>query len=242
MDQRYASAKYKNEISVNEDIHLVEQDEFISEKEQRVIVKFKDKTKKDRFIRKEAKQIKSTDTVSVSDDEYAVILLEENSSAEDFISDTLDSYSKDIEFVQPDYKISMFADDIDPLSEESASAASINMLTGNISLATDIKEPEIESDDSILQNADEVIVAVIDTGIDVNHQAYSERIFVNVNDAQDGEDNDGNGYTDDIYGWDFINDTDQSKILLDSNHGTHVTGLIAGSEIGEGTDTAIKGF
>lgn len=88
----------------------------------------------------------------------------------------------------------------------------------------------------------EVVIAVIDTGIDYQHPDLAENMWVNkVEVPEDGIDNDKNGYIDDIYGWDFYNDdntichykySDRYKRNLaylkdNDNHGTHVAGIIA---------------
>jgi subtilisin family serine protease len=52
----------------------------------------------------------------------------------------------------------------------------------------------------------EVTVAIIDTGVDYTHPELADKMWVNNGEiADDGMDNDGNGYTDDINGWDFYN-------------------------------------
>lgn len=69
-------------------------------------------------------------------------------------------------------------------------------------------------------------VSVIDTGIDFNHPDLQGNIWVNPGEiANDGIDNDGNGYIDDVSGWDFANGDNNPQ---DGNgHGTHVSGTIA---------------
>jgi hypothetical protein len=69
-------------------------------------------------------------------------------------------------------------------------------------------------------------VAVIDTGIDFNHPDLQGNIWVNPGEiANDGIDNDGNGYIDDVRGWNFVTNTNNPQ---DGNgHGTHVAGTIA---------------
>jgi cell wall-associated protease len=52
---------------------------------------------------------------------------------------------------------------------------------------------------------EEVLVAVIDSGVDVNHEDLQGKIWINSEEiANDGIDNDNNGYTDDVFGWNFI--------------------------------------
>ena len=71
-----------------------------------------------------------------------------------------------------------------------------------------------------------VIIAVLDTGIDLNHVDLRGNLWINRGEIpNDGIDNDGNGYIDDYYGWDFYNnDNDPSD---DNGHGTGVAGVIA---------------
>ena len=72
-----------------------------------------------------------------------------------------------------------------------------------------------------------VVVAVVDTGVDYNHEDLTNNIWTNTKEiAGNGIDDDGNGYIDDNYGWNFA---DQNNNTLDDNgHGTHVSGTIAG--------------
>jgi len=69
-----------------------------------------------------------------------------------------------------------------------------------------------------------VMIAIIDTGIDLNHPDLKANIWNNPVESPDGIDNDHNGLVDDIRGWDFINgDNDPSD---DNGHGTHIAGII----------------
>ncbi len=84
----------------------------------------------------------------------------------------------------------------------------------------------------------EIVVAVLDTGLDDSHSDLEYVLWNNSDEKQDNSiDDDNNGYIDDCHGWDFIqNNTDHFNFSLYegsqyetslTNHGTHVTGTIA---------------
>lgn len=69
------------------------------------------------------------------------------------------------------------------------------------------------------------VVAIIDTGVQLNHPDLSVNIWVNPGEiAGNGRDDDGNGYIDDVNGWDwYSNDNNPSD---ENNHGTHTGGTV----------------
>ncbi len=92
----------------------------------------------------------------------------------------------------------------------------------------------------------EVIVAIIDTGIDFDHPDLQENIWINnLEISGDGVDNDNNGYVDDYYGWNFIRNNNEVEPSLTGdydvsavNHGTFLAGLIGAIH---NNDFGIKG-
>lgn len=73
-------------------------------------------------------------------------------------------------------------------------------------------------------------IGIIDEGIDFSHPDLNSNIWVNPYDPVNGRDDDGNGYIDDVRGWDFVNN---NNTIYDGGtldrHGTHVAGTIGAS-------------
>ncbi len=82
---------------------------------------------------------------------------------------------------------------------------------------------------TITKGSRDVIVAVIDTGVDYNHKDLNSNMWINEleKNGAKGVDDDGNGYIDDIYGYDFANK--DGNPYDDHSHGTHCAGVIGAS-------------
>jgi subtilisin len=76
-----------------------------------------------------------------------------------------------------------------------------------------------------------VTIAVIDSGIDYNHPDLAGNLWSNAREiANNGIDEDGNGYIDDRLGWNFVNHTNNPADDARDGHGTHVAGILAGQK------------
>lgn len=96
--------------------------------------------------------------------------------------------------------------------------------TGGVADA-DIDAPEAWD---ISVGSPNVVVAVLDSGIDMSHPDLLANLYTNPGEALNGIDDDGNGFVDDLHGWDFRdNDNDPSDpSALCSSHGTHTSGTV----------------
>lgn len=135
----------------------------------------------------------------------------------------LKQYQKDpsVLYAEPDYRIKLKAVPNDT-SFSQLWALNNTGQTGGVPDA-DINAPEAWD---ITRGSNSVIVAVVDTGVDYTHEDLAANIWTNPGEIpNDGIDNDGNGYIDDIHGID-TGDDDSDPMDDTVGHGTHVAGTI----------------
>ena len=73
----------------------------------------------------------------------------------------------------------------------------------------------------------DVIVAILDSGAKIDHPDLTDRIWFNRNETKNGRDDDGNGFIDDINGYNFS--YDNPNVRDDGGHGTNISGTVGAS-------------
>ncbi len=130
------------------------------------------------------------------------------------------SASSAVRYAEPNYIVTAAAIPNDPRFPELYGLNNTGQTGGTPD--ADIDAPEAWDQ----QTGTDVVVAVIDTGLDYNHEDIVGNVWTNPGEIPgNGIDDDNNGYIDDVRGWDFVNgDNDPFD---DNDHGTHVSGTIA---------------
>ena len=165
-----------------------------------------------------AKCIFGDDTSSISlfsdKTEPIIYVLDlENPSRENVI-DTIEKLKAmpNIEYAEPNYNVYEFSEPNDTYYQNGKQA--VLDLIG----AKKLWDFDIDCSD--------VTVGVMDSGIQTNHEDLIDNIWVNTGEiVGDGIDNDGNGYIDDIYGWNCGDSNGDVSYV--SNHGVHVAGIVS---------------
>jgi len=94
-----------------------------------------------------------------------------------------------------------------------------------------VKAPEVWNQG---YQGDSIVVAVIDSGVDYTHPELTGQMWSNSREIPNNNiDDDGNGYVDDVQGWDFVDDDNDP--MDQKGHGTHIAGTIAAKRDGIGT-------
>ncbi len=126
----------------------------------------------------------------------------------------------DVEYAEPNYLVYTLSNDenettavyTDPLGSQQWGLRAIDLLKLWKVTKTTEKRP---------------VIAIIDTGVDIEHPDLADNIWTNLGEANgaEGHDDDDNGFTDDLHGWDFVNQTGNMDDF--NGHGTHCAGIAA---------------
>ncbi|GEM_PF-3380171 len=125
-----------------------------------------------------------------------------------------------VTYVEPDYILSAADVPDDPMFSQLWGLHNTGQTGGTAD--ADIDAPEAWD---ICTGDRSVVVGVIDSGVCYTHPDLAPNMWVNVDEVpNNGVDDDGNGYIDDVYGYDFANN--DSNPMDDYEHGTHVAGIL----------------
>lgn len=123
----------------------------------------------------------------------------------------------EVEYAEPNYLVYALAS---PSSYENEPLHGQQWGTKAIGLDKLWKEP-------LLPNKKRSVIAILDTGVDTEHPDLADNIWTNPAEKNglSKQDDDANGFVDDLHGWDFVNNT---GVMRDFNgHGTHCAGIAA---------------
>jgi thermitase len=150
---------------------------------------------------------KTVQTLKFGDDTYVVV------EAPRF-SNLTATFSGSAESVTEDLQVGIPADETKPAEETATKAWH----------PAAMKYAQLPA----LRNGQNIIVAVLDTGVDYNHPALKDHIYTNAKEIPgNGIDDDGNGFIDDVHGYDF--DSKDGDPIDGDQHGTHCAGIIGSS-------------
>ena len=131
-----------------------------------------------------------------------------------------------VEYAEPNYLIFTLEAPDDPLFPDLWGLHNTGQIVGGV---TGIPGADIDAVAAwgTFTGSGTAVVAIIDTGIEYTHPDLAANIWTNPGEiAGNSLDDDGNGYIDDIHGWDFANGDNDPRD--DNSHGTHCAGTVGG--------------
>lgn len=157
---------------------------------------------------------------------YLIALNQPSIQAFDQLRQALDQSPDLIAYSEPDYIVHHQSTPVfpnDPDFEQQWHLHNTGQ-TGGTSDA-DIDAPEAWG---VTTGSSTVVVAVIDSGMDLNHPDLTPNLWTNPDEIPNNNlDDDNNGYIDDIHGWNFVSNT--ASPMDDNGHGTHTAGIVGAS-------------
>jgi len=219
------NAVFAQTLIYDEADEISAKEQLLNQNDNRIIVKYKENTEIVRLAKSDMKaKNKEYQIVNTLNDEKIQVLEVTNGNMNDVLCELSDN--DNVEYAQPDYKVQISSDNF----SEKLWAIQNNGQTIDGSTGVEGFDIGILQAWNSTKGNEETIIGVIDTGIDINHTALCDNIWTNEREIADNNiDDDGNGFVDDVNGWDFVNNdnTVYDSTVFDE-HGTHVAGIIAG--------------
>ncbi|MBN1435955.1 MAG: S8 family serine peptidase [Sedimentisphaerales bacterium] len=132
----------------------------------------------------------------------------------------------DVLYVEPNYRAQAFA--TEPNDVQFSNLWGLHNIGQTVNGITGTEDCDIDAPEAwdIITDACDIVVAVIDSGVDYNHPDLVANMWINEAEyyGDPNVDDDNNTYVDDIYGYDFCND--DVDPMDDNGHGTHCAGTI----------------
>ncbi len=143
------------------------------------------------------------------------------------------SHDSEVEYIEPNYILakpntSLSGADFKVLSDDEVRAMAGS--TGFYQNYASVQVPASWAQQSSYDPANRPVVAIIDTGVDLDHPVFTQSQAYWVNQGEipgNGIDDDFNGYVDDVYGWNFFANNNYPED--DEGHGSHVAGITVGA-------------
>jgi subtilisin family serine protease len=187
-------------------------------------------TKKEKHLLRRLSRTPKSAKIPELDRIYTLeVELEQGQSLEDVVA----AYNSDpdVEYAELNYIVSINLtpnDPLYPIQWPLNNTGQIYPESGRYNTPPGTPDNDIDAPEAwdVHTGGSEIIVAVIDTGVDYTHRDIEDNMWLNPGEIPgNGIDDDGNGYIDDIYGYDFRNGDGDPKD--DHGHGTHCGGIIA---------------
>jgi subtilisin family serine protease len=137
------------------------------------------------------------------------------------IIDRLSAQNEYVKYAEPNYYSGIMG--VTPANEPNDTLYSQQW--ANEAIQADTVQARMAADTTVSDTNQ--VIAIIDTGVDKDHEDLKNKMWVNLTElnGSPGVDDDGNGFIDDTYGWDFINN--DGNPMDDNSHGTHCAGSAA---------------
>jgi subtilisin family serine protease len=212
-----------------------------------LIVKLKDSTQKSSFLKWKGLGVQLDEKIQLSYGDLFVVKFDQSQKSIDSVIEAIKNDSN-VQYVEPNFIYSVVQPQVEKVGLPSlfqVEAESLNYTPSDPRFGqlwglrnTGSNEPggrspgrsgadlDVMNAWGLTTGSKAVKIAVIDTGIDYNHPDLKDNMWVNLaeKNGQPGVDDDGNGYVDDVHGYDFAND--DGDPMDGHSHGTHCAGTI----------------